>query len=349
MSKKTDLKGKMVNNSWIPGMSLRNANGQVDPSSLGYQYAIDTTTFIRTSVIEQKFYVVKPSDFIPVEVGTGAWLEEIRQNLTYDLAGDFEDGIQNVGEGNTEVPMVSTALSNKNAKIITWTKGYTWAISEVEKALASNNWDVVKSKLNALKRNWDLGIQRTAFIGSRSLQTLVPGLISNADVTVNTSIIDDDISAMDANAFQTFVKAILSAYYTNSNFTQPAPDTFLMPADDFLGMGVAASSGFPNVTKLEYLQRMFAMITGNANFQIKPLAYCQKVNNAGFLSANGNQRYVLYKKDPDVLRMTIPVDFATTAPGTADNFYWKGIGYGQYTGAIIYRPPEVLYFDNINK
>lgn len=349
MSKKTDLKGKMVNNSWIPGMSLRNANGQVDPSSLGYQYAIDTTTFIRTQVIEQKFYVVKPSDFIPVEVGTGAWLEEIRQNLTYDLAGDFEDGVQNVGEGNTQTPIVSAALSNKNAKIITWAKGYTWSIAEVEKALASNNWDVVKSMLNALKRNWDLGIQRTAFIGSRSLQTLVPGLISNADVTINTVVIDDDISAMDANAFQEVVGKLLAAYYTNSNFTQNSPDTFLMPPDDFNGLGRAPSAAYPNISKLEYLTKTFVMLTGNAGFQIKPLAYCQKVNNAGFLSANGNQRYVLYKKDPDVLRMTIPVDFATTAPGTADNFYWKGIGYGQYTGTIIYRPPEVLYFDNQNK
>lgn len=343
-----DLKGKEVRNSgWIPGMSLQNANGDVDPSGLGYDYAIRTTTFIRAKVIQQKFYKVAPADFMTVEVGNGAWQEKITQNLQYDVAAGFETGIINVGKGDTELDIVDAGLTNKDSVILTWAKGYRWAIPELQKALASNNWDAVQAKVEALKRNWDLGIQDIAFLGSRSFST-VPGLLTDTAVTSDTTNIPKNIAAMSADEFQSLVAALLGAYFTNSNGTQ-MPNMFLMPMDDYLGMAAASSAGFPINSKLAYLLQAFKEITGNAGFQIKGLAYCQSTYNAGrstALGTSGLQRYVLYNNDADTLRLDIPVDFALSAPGTSDNFYWHGVGYGQFTGCTIFRPAEVLFFDH---
>lgn len=345
-----DLKGREIRNSggWMPGMALQNANGDVDPSGLGFDYAIRTTTFIRANVISQKFYTVPPADFMSVEVGNGAWMEKITQNIQYNVAGQFETGVINVGKGNTELDLVDAGITTQDSTILTWAKGYMWSIPEIQKALASNNWDAVAAKVEALKKNWDLGIQDMAFLGSRSLQASVPGLLTNTNVTKDTTNITANISGLSANDFQTLVAALLGAYFTNSNGTE-MPNTFLMPMNDYLGMAAAASAAYPMNSKLEYLLKAFKEITGNAGFKIKGLAYCQSTYNAGrstALGAAGLQRYCLYNNNAETCRMDIPVDFAIAAPGTADNFYWKGVAYGQFTGCSIYRPAEILYFDH---
>jgi hypothetical protein len=46
------------------------------------------------------------------------------------------------------------------------------------------------------------------------------------------------------------------------------------------------------------------------------------------------------------MRMDIPLPFVLRAPMSADNFRWNGVALGQHTGLVIYRVPEVLYFDH---
>ncbi len=328
---------------WKPGMDLKNANGSVSDQALGYQYTIQTTTFIRAEVIKQKFYEIPVADFVPVVVGTGAFLEDIKTNLQFDLMGDFESGIQGTASGPTQVAQVEVGTSPKTAKVKTWAYGYQYNTIEVEKALASNNWNVIEGKMGALKKRWDLGIQKIAFLGMHS-DAAVPGLLSNSDITVNTAIITSKISELSADNFQTFVATVLGAYFTNSGSTV-LPDTFVMPMADYLGMTAAASSTFPMISKLEYLLKAFREATMNPNFKIKGLAYCDKANNAGFWAALGTNRYVLYRNDAETLKMDIPVPFILNPAATADNFNWNGVSLGQFTGTIIYRNPEVLYFD----
>ena len=228
---------------------------------------------------------------------------------------------------------------------MTWAKGYQYSTPEMEKAIAANNWDVVAAKMAALKRNWDLGIQRIAFLGSKFDPVNVPGLLSNSNVNISTSVITQSVSSFSAAQFSTFIGAILEDYFANSNFTM-MPNILLMPMSDYLGLGVPVSSAYPNVSMLTYLEDMFKRMTQQAGFMIRGLAYCNAAQNAGYWSTNGTNRYVLYRKDPEVLRMDIPVDFTLNAPGTANNFNWEGVAAGQFTGTIVYRPAEVRYYDH---
>jgi hypothetical protein len=348
--KKNSLLGREVRNDdgkklWVPGMSVLNSNGDLDSTGLGYQYTIQTTTQIRAKVLEQKFYKVPIADFVPVIPGTGVWMEEIKTNAVYDVAGPFEQGLISLASGPSQLAHVDVGTSPKTAKIMTWAKGYMYTVPEVQKALAANNWDVVSGKMSALKRQWDLGLQAIAFLGLKGMLSDVPGLLTNSEVTVDTTTILENISAMSADDFSTFVASILGVYAENSNFTE-MPDTFIMPLDDFLGMATPVSASFPMISKAEYLRKAFAEITGNANFQIRGLAYSQAAKNAGYVSTPGTNRYVLYKKDPETLAMDLPVDFTLTPAGTSNNFQWQGVGAGQFTGTIVYRPREVMYYDH---
>jgi len=336
--------GKQITNSRqvsILGMHLTNANGELDVNSSGFDYVTRTTSEIRKEVISQKFYTVAPADFMPVDVGEAAWKDEIVQNLTYDIAGDFFGGDVDTMTGNGKISEVGTALSPIRMKTIIWAKAASWNISEVSQAAASSNWDPIEGKMQTLKRNWDLGIQEVAFLG-HPVENDVTGLLNNSEVTINTALITKPLSSMTSTEFTAFLTEAIGAFYTNSDSTAK-PNTFIIPTADFLGLASPYSAAYPNISKLEYMQKAFEVATENTNFQIKSLAYCQADNNVA-RGINKN-RYVFYINEKETLKMTIPVDFNMHEAGTSNNIFWQQPAMGQYSGVLINRPAEVLYLD----
>ena len=321
-------------------MKLRNSNGDVDPTSLGYQYAIRTTTALRANSLKQKFFEVAPADYFTVAVGEGAWMQEIRTNVEYITSGSFESGYMNTGQNQAQLPNVGIALSNKNAKIKTWGMGYEYSIPELELALASTNWDVVSGKTNALKKVWDLGIQKIGFLGAVS-DSDIPGLLTNSDVTIDTTTILSNLSALSASDFQAFVANVLAVYRLNANYTA-WPNRFVIPEDDWVGLGTATSPDFPIGDRITYLENFFKRLTGRADFRVMPLVYGNKAQNTASIN---HFRYALYNDDPETLRMDMPVPFQFINP-TPRAISFEGAAVGQHTGCIVYRPREVVYFDH---
>lgn len=342
---KAKLLGKrLFNNLPIPqfigGHRLLNANGDIDASSSGFQYLIETLSYIRSTIIEQKFYEIAFADYIPVDVGEGAWMEEIVQNLTFNTGGSFYAGDVDIQAETGRLAMVGAGLDKISMDVKTWAKGTGWTIMEISKAAAASNWDVVESKMRSLKKNWDLGIQETAFLGHPD--GTLTGLLNATEVTINTALITVPISEMSEAQFTTFVAGLLPAYFTNSNDTT-LPDTFIIPNDSYLGLGVPYSSTFPNVSKLQYMLDFLQRMTGNANFKILGLSYAQSAKNAS--RDITKDRHVLYKNDPDTMKMAIPVDFTMLEADTSNKINWQQAAYGQYSGVLVNRKREVLYLD----
>jgi hypothetical protein len=327
----------MANKMTIRGLPLFNASGDIDISSAGFQYAIDTMSFIRAQVIKQIFYEISIADFVPVDVGEAAWKSEVVQNLEFYEGGSFEDGL--VAGGSSRSPQVDTALYQIRMPTRTWKKKASWNIAQIAEAANVGNWDPVEAKLKSLKKNWDLGVQELAFNGVKG-ESDMTGLLTNASVNINTTIITEDISGMSDAEFQTFVKALLNAYYANSNYTRDNPDTFIMPTADYLGMASAASATFPNISKLEYLENALKKMTRNDGFKILPLTYSQAA-----LNPEAKDRYVLYRNDPETLKLTIPVDITMNQAYTINGFDFEQLAYGQVSGVLVNRPREVLYLD----
>lgn len=313
-----------------------NAAGDFDVQGAGFQYAITTMSQIRSEIIKQIFFEVSIADYLPVDVGFAAWKSEIVQNLEFLSVGRFADGV--VNQGNSRRAKVDAGITQIRMPIKTWAVKATWTIAEIAEAASAGNWDVVESKLRALKKDWDLGIQETAFNGFAG-DTEITGLLTNASVTINPDVITEDISGMSDTEFQTFVKTLLTQYYANSNSTR-LPTKFIMPTADYLGMAAAASATFPNISKLEYLENSLKKMTANDGFKILPLTYAQAANNP-----EAKDRYVLYRDDPETLKLTIPVDLTMNQAYTINGFDFEQLAYGQFSGVLINRPREVLYFD----
>ena len=344
-NRQSKLLGKRLFNglplpTFIGGRRLLNANGDIDAASSGYDYLIRTLSYIRSKIIEQKFYEIPFGDFMPVDVGEGAWMEEIVQNLTFNTGGSFYQGDVDIQAETGRIAMVGAGLDKIQMDVKTWAKGTGWTIMEISKAAAANNWDVVESKLRSLKKNWDLGVQETAFLGHPD--GTLTGLLNSDEVTINTTLIPVSISSMSEAQFTTFVAGLLPAYFTNSNDTA-LPDTFVIPNSDYLGLGVPYSTTFPNISKLLYMLNFLTTMTGNANFKIYGLSYAQSsINSSRSITKN---RYTLYKNDADTMKMAIPVDFTMLEADTSNKINWQQAAYGQYSGLLVNRKREVLYFD----
>jgi len=332
--------------SSLAAMALENVRvngvGDVSTVSAGYQYTIDTLTYIQTRVTTQKFYEVQPSDFFPVKVGDGGWADNIVTNIEFSAGGDFESGIIDSGNSEARLASVEAGISPKSLAVTMWGKKIGYNIAEVQQALYTNRWDAIEAKTRALKKNYDLGVQSIAFIGSKVDNEKTPGFLSNTDVNTNLALITKAISSMTAAEFQTFIKSVIAAYFTNSNDTV-LPDTFQMPMTDYLGLVNATSDVYPVGSKLEYMLKAFKEATQNPNFEIKGLAYGDASRNA--VVGINKQVYTLYRRmDETTLRMDVPLRFTLGAPNTADNFTFNAVGISRYTGVGIYRPLEVLRF-----
>lgn len=342
---KSKLIGKtLFNNMPLPqfvgGHRLLNTNGDIDPSGAGFQYIITTMSYIRSKVIEQKFYEIPVADFMPVDVGEGAWMEDIVQNITFNSGGSFYEGDVDMQTESGRLAQVDAGLDKLTMPIKSWGKGTAWTVFEIAKAAAANNWDVVEAKMRSLKKNWDLGVQETGFLGHPDGK--ITGLLNDGEATINTSLITKSLTSMSEAEFTAFVGGLLPAYFANSNDTA-LPDIFVIPNSDFLGLGVPYSSSFPNISKLEYMLNMMKTTTGNKNFQIKGLSYAQASINVD-RGINKN-RYALYKNQEDTGKMSIPVDFTMYEADTSNKINWTQAAIGQYSGYLLNRKREMLYLD----
>ncbi len=332
---------------WKAGMKIDNANGNVGEDQLGYDYTIQTTTFIRQDVVKQKFYEEPPADYMPIIVGNGAWMESIKTNVQFEVAGAFDAGYMSTTQSPGMLDKVDVATAPINAPIYTWAKSYGYSVPEANKALAYNQWNVVAGKMETLKRHADLGLQKKLFLGKLGDLANCPGLLSNASVTVNTSLITQSISSMSYTQFQALVAGLLAAYWENSNKTSRKPNMFVMPMNDFLGLGGFVNPQFPTAesTMLAVLTKVFRDMTGVADFQVLGTAYGEQAANAGYWTTLGTNRYALYKKDKDVLKVDIPVQPILTPAVPVGPINFEGALMLQHSGCWFYRPAEGLYFD----
>jgi len=318
----------------LPGYEKHNA--------LAYEIDITSLTQLLKSVTEQKFYEINFAEYLPVVVGEGAWSSQLVKYRSFDAADNFETGVLNTGANHAKLASVDAAVDAVYTPVVNWAKEITYSIIDLMQASRSGNWDLVSSKEKARYRNWNLGLQQIAFWGS-GVNPAVKGLLTMTGVNANTAVIQELISGMTAAEFNTFVSTIIEAYRANGQRTV-MPTHFIIPESDYNGLISFPDATYPLKTKLALLEEAFKTITRNPNFKILPCAYAVQSINAAITGLNKN-RYTLLNYDEDSVRMDIPVDYTNTMQNTLNGFSFQNVGYGQFSGAVAYRPLEVLYFD----
>lgn len=315
-------------------------------NALGYEIPITTLTQIVKRVSEQKLYEIAPADYVPIKVGEGTWSSNLTTYRSFDVADEFESGIINTGGNNTRLSVGDAAVDALNIKVNNWAKQVGWSIFDLELAAKSGNWDLVAAKEKTRKRNWDLGIQRVAFLGARGQNGSngsCLGLLNQATGQFDTGLITKKLSSMSTTELSTFQQTAVASYRKNCNYTA-YPTHLIIPESDYNGLAAQASPSFPMKTILELLEEGFQIICRNKNFKILPLAYADAANAGGALpSQAATAMYVFLNYDEESIRMDVPLQYTNTLANSVDNFMFQNVGYGQFTGVLAYRPAELYY------
>lgn len=324
----------------LKGLEVSNYNALLK-NAVGYDVDLTTMTGISKLISKQSFYKISPAQYMPVSVGENPYSEEILTYKTYSSGGKFSEGIINTGANNAAISQSNTAVEAVRVPVLSWADKVTYTILDLEKASRSGNWSLIESLETARKTKWDLGIQDIAFWGYDQ-NANVKGLLTQSDVTANTTLITKLLSSMTAAELNAIAAGLISAYRANANYTA-MPTHFVIPESDYVGLGSATDASFPIKTKLAFLQEALALVTMNPNFKIIPSAYAVKAINVNVSGLNKNV-YTLLNYDPTALRFDIPLDYNALMANTFNGFYYESVAMGQFGGVKAYKPKEMLYF-----
>lgn len=310
-------------------------------NSLGYEVQITTLTAISKEISEQKFYEASPADYYDVKVGEGAWSSNITTYRSFNLSDAFETGILNLGGANSRLASADAGVDALNILVNNWAKEITWTIPELEMASRSGNWGLVSAKEKARKENFDLGVQRIAFLGANGLNGAggsCLGLLNQPGVTINSTLITQPISAMSSAQLAALCAGLIEAFRSNCK-RSAWPDRFVVPESDYNGMAAQSSPTYPIKSILQVLEEALQISSRNKGFKIMPLAYADSAYNS-----IGKQCYALYRSDVRTMVMNVPVPFTSTMANSINNFQFQNAAYAQFTGMQLMRALELLYF-----
>ena len=318
---------------------INNAAAFATPNAYGLEKTITTLTQIVADVQRQKFYTVAEplTSYVPIEIGTGAYSKQLFQYAVAQVGDNFEAGIIQPGNGINKDASLDITIDGVSIRNNFWRMKYE-ATKEILEMARTNaqTFSYIEEQERARLKTAQLGTQKILFKGTDD--GLNTGLLNNANVTVNTSLLPANLSAMNITQLTNFAKTAINTFFTNSNSTV-FPNTWLMPTSDYMSLGVPINPEYPIGTIREFLERAFTDAGAPADFKILHTVY----NNTA--SSTGGGRHVLYNRDADVLTMYIPKPYTPYPLYPVGSLDMISDAEMQFTGVWVKRPQEMLYMD----
>lgn len=322
---------------------VNNAVAFSNPDSLGIEQNLTTLTQLLANVQRQKFYTLNGqalTDFIPIEMGTGAYAKQMTQFAVAQVGDNFETGIVQAGNGINKDANLDIVVDTISIRNNFWRMKYQ-ATNEIVRMAQVNQetFSYIEEMERARLKTAQLGLQKVAFKGTDD--GLNEGLLNLSGVTVNTTLIPATFATMTTQQLNNFVTTAMSTYFALTNSTV-FPNTMVIPTSDLAGLATYISDTYPvGETRKEYLERAFKAAGAPADFKILHTVYNQTAGTGG-----GN-RYVLYNRDADTLSMYIPKPYTPYPLYPVGSLDMISDAEMQFTGVWAKRPQEILYMDKV--
>lgn len=310
-----------------------------DVSGIGAQIDINTLTVLLKTVSTQKFYTVDIEKYLPIDTD-GGWADQVLQIREYLPSQPMTGFIDQAAHG-AKMAVAEAAVDGLYIPALTWAKKIEFSIAEVNQAALLGNFSLITAKERSRKKSYDLDMQQLAFLGYKNSK--VKGLLNQSDVvTVNSDFVQKMISDMNYTEMNTFVAKLVELYRANCDRTA-YPNTLVIPEADYNGLASQVSPEFPVKNKLQLLQEALDIICMK-HVEILPSAYADSRYNT-----LGVNRYALYNKDFDTIRLQKAIDYTPTMMNNIDGWNFVNTAFARTFGVIINRPKEVLYFDRLDE
>ncbi len=319
---------------------LKRLNNAAAVGDAGFEKLITTQTEIVAGVIETKYYTLLGqtlSDFVPFDVGRGAYSTNIFQYTSAYVGAPFEAGLVQPSEGlgiNAKANIQIDGISIKNNF---WRMDYEVSHEVIEMGkVNAQAFSIIEEKEKARKKIYDLGMQKLTFLGLEN-EAGVYGLLNQPTATVNTSLFPVSLAEMSADQFAAFASNSVATFLTNNNNTQLF-NRLVIPTSDWTALNVPVNPNYPTMTKREMLEKAFEAV-GVREFKLLHSVYNETA------STTGGKRYAFYNYDADSIKIYIPKQYTPHALYPMNGVDFISVAEAQFSGVQLLRPLEFMYAD----
>jgi len=312
---------------------------QRDAQQLAYNFVVNQTTAIESQVIRIQYPEVQYPDLVPVDTATG---NEWVKSITY-YSADMVGRADWFHHTALDVPLAELSREKFERGMEMAAIGYRYTLEEVANAMNTPGLNLTADKAAACRRAYEEFVDNLALRGS--VPKNMQGLINSSLVTATTAPADGAAGATTfaSKTNQQVIRDINSAMTgiaTGTNWLYYA-DTILLPPAVLVGLAGRIIE-YSSMTLLDWIKQ-YNVLTVQTGRPIT-LAGVRGLETAGL---GGISRMVAYRRDPEVLKMHIPMSHRFLPVWQRGPLVFDIPGIFRLGGVEIRLPAAMRYLDGV--
>jgi hypothetical protein len=280
-------------------------------------------THIETEVLKKPYPAIRYAEMIPVDTSANPFALSVT-HFAQDSVGKAK--FMN-GKGD-DVPLVNIKGSKFEQTVNMAGVGYSFSLEEIGAAqqLGTN---LSSDGAEAARMAYEQFVDEVAFVGDAALG--IEGLYNMTGIT--SSAAGATFAASTPDAILAIINNALTGIFTSTQGIELA-DTIVLPLAEFSRIATVRLADGSDTTILDFIRRanIYTVQTG------QPLNI--------FADRRLTNRMVVYRRDPQVLKMHMPMPLRFIAP-QAVNLEVKVLGMFRFAPVNIRRPGAVRYVTGI--
>lgn len=280
-------------------------------------------THIETEVLKKPYPAIRYAEMIPVDTSANPFALSVT-HFAQDSVGKAK--FMN-GKGD-DVPLVNIKGSKFEQTVNMAGVGYSFSLEEIGAAqqLGTN---LSADGAEAARMAYEQFVDEVAFVGDAALG--IEGLYNMTGIT--SSAAGATFAASTPDAILAIINTALTGIFTSTQGIELA-DTIVLPLAEFSRIATVRLADGSDTTILDFIRRanIYTVQTG------QPLNI--------FADRRLTTKMVVYRRDPQVLKMHMPMPLRFIAP-QAVNLEVKVLGMFRFAPVNIRRPGAVRYVTGI--
>ena len=312
---------------------------QRDAQQAAYNFVVNQTTAIESAVVRIQYPDVQYPDLVPVDTATG---NEWVKSITY-YSADMVGRADWFHHTALDVPLAELTREKFERGMEMAAIGYRYTLEEVANAMNTPGLNLTSDKAAACRRAYEEFVDNLALRGS--IPKNMQGLINSSLVTATTAPADGTAggTTFASKTNQQVIRDINSAMMGISSGTNWLyyADTILLPPAVLVGLAGRIIE-YSSMTLLDWIKQ-YNVLTVQTGRPIT-LAGVRGLETAGL---GGISRMVAYRRDPEVLKMWIPMPHRFLPVWQRGPLVFDIPGIFRLGGVEIRLPAAMRYLDGV--
>ena len=308
-----------------------------DAPALALNFLRTAQNYIEPGIYARQYPDFQYRELVPVDNSAPDWTTAID---FFSMGDDVGQAREFAADGD-DIPFVDFKLDSGNSRVWMAAIGYRYNLQELAHAQAYGV-RLTDDRADAARRKYEQYVDGVAFLGRSKLG--ITGLLNTTSVTAITASNGAGGTATwttkTADEIAADINQVLGVIFTASNGIEQA-DTILLSQDRYALIATKRLSSDSETTVLEYIQRV-NIYTIRTGLPLKIRAVFG-LETAG---AGSTQRMVAYRRNPDVVKMHVPMPLRWLQ-AEQRLLKYEVPGIFRLGGVEVRRPGAMRYLDGI--